>query len=155
MASKLQGKTIAVWGLAFKPRTDDIRDAPALVLIDRLLKLGAKLQVHDPEAMTNVRAIYGDKLHYAELPLDALTGADALAILTEWGEFRTPDFEEMRRPTEKAGRFRWPQPLQPAANEIVGLRLSLHWKNSGHGQLNHPKRSNSSCYGSPRYCPFL
>jgi UDPglucose 6-dehydrogenase len=94
---QLKGKTIAVWGLAFKPRTDDIRDAPALVLIDRLLQLGAKLQVHDPEAMPNVRATYGDRLTYAELPLDALTGADALAILTEWGEFRTPDFDEMRR----------------------------------------------------------
>jgi UDPglucose 6-dehydrogenase len=96
-AGQLKGKTIALWGLAFKPRTDDIRDAPALVLIDRLLALGAKLQVHDPEAMPNVRAIYGDKLSYAELPLDALTGADVLAILTEWGEFRTPDFDEMRR----------------------------------------------------------
>ena len=94
---KLKGKTIAIWGLAFKPRTDDIRDAPALVLIDRLLQLGAKIQVHDPEAMQNVRAIYGDRLSYADLPLDALIGADALAILTEWGEFRTPDFEEMRR----------------------------------------------------------
>ena len=81
---KLKGKTIAIWGLAFKPRTDDIRDAPALVLIDRLLKLGAKLQVHDPEAMANVRAIYGDKLTYCDLPLDALDGADALAIVTEW-----------------------------------------------------------------------
>jgi UDPglucose 6-dehydrogenase len=96
-AGQLKGKTIAIWGLAFKPRTDDIRDAPALVLIDRLLTLGAKLQVHDPEAMTNVRTIYGDKLTYTELPLDALDGADALAILTEWGEFRTPDFDEMRR----------------------------------------------------------
>jgi len=82
--------------LAFKPRTDDIRDAPALVLINRLLDLGAKVQVHDPEAMANVRAIYGDKLTYANLPLDAVKGADALAILTEWGEFRTPEFEEIR-----------------------------------------------------------
>jgi UDPglucose 6-dehydrogenase len=98
---QLQGKTIAIWGLAFKPRTDDIRDAPALVLINRLLKLGAKLHVHDPEAMPNVRTIYGDKLQYAELPLDALTGADALAILTEWGEFRTPDFDEIRRRLKK------------------------------------------------------
>jgi UDPglucose 6-dehydrogenase len=94
---QLKGKTIAIWGLAFKPRTDDIRDAPALVLIDRLLQLGAKLQVHDPEAMPNVRAIYGDRLTYTELPLDALNGADALAILTEWGEFRTPEFDDMRR----------------------------------------------------------
>ncbi len=93
---KLQGKTIAIWGLAFKPRTDDIRDAPALVLIDRLLKLGATLKVHDPEAMENVRAIYGDKVTYCDLPMEALDGADALAIVTEWGEFRNPEFEEMR-----------------------------------------------------------
>jgi UDPglucose 6-dehydrogenase len=94
---KLKDKTIAIWGLAFKPRTDDIRDAPALVLIDRLLQLGAKIQVHDPEAMQNVRAIYGDRLCYSDMPLDTLTGADALAILTEWAEFRAPDFDEMRR----------------------------------------------------------
>src|SRR5262245_6000668 len=93
---QLKGKTIAIWGLAFKPRTDDIRDAPSLVLIDRLLQLGAQLQVHDPEAMTNVRTLYGAKLTYAELPMDALEGADALAIVTEWGEFRNPEFEEMR-----------------------------------------------------------
>lgn len=93
---KLKGSTIAVWGLAFKPRTDDIREAPALVLIDGLLARGAKLQVHDPEAMENVRAKYGDKLSYAETPLSALEGADALAIVTEWSEFRNPDFDAMR-----------------------------------------------------------
>ena len=92
----LKGKTIAIWGLAFKPRTDDIRDAPALVLIDRLLELGAKLQVHDPEAMGNVKAIYGDKIVFTELPMDALDGADALAIVTEWTEFRNPEFDEIK-----------------------------------------------------------
>ena len=93
----LKGKTIAIWGLAFKPRTDDIRDAPALVLIDRLLEGGAKLQVHDPEAMDNVRKMYGDRMQYSDLPLDALEGVDALVIVTEWGEFRRPDFAEMRK----------------------------------------------------------
>ena len=93
----LSGKTIAVWGLAFKPRTDDIREAPALVLIDRLLELGAKPQVHDPEALENVRREYGDKLQYFERPNDALAGADALAIMTEWSEFRRPNFEAMRQ----------------------------------------------------------
>jgi UDPglucose 6-dehydrogenase len=91
----LTGKTIAVWGLAFKPRTDDIREAPALVLIDRMLELGAKVQVHDPEAIDNVRAIYGDKIKYASM--DALEGADALSINTEWSEFRHPEFPEIRR----------------------------------------------------------
>ncbi|MEX2188112.1 MAG: UDP-glucose/GDP-mannose dehydrogenase family protein [Pirellulales bacterium] len=93
---KLAGRTIAIWGLAFKPKTDDIREAPALVLIDGLLARGAKVQVHDPEAMENVRARYGDRLAYAETPIEALAGVDALAIVTEWSEFRNPDFESMR-----------------------------------------------------------
>ena len=94
---KLAGRTIAIWGLAFKPRTDDVRDAPSLVLIDRLLELGASVRVHDPEAMDNVRRLYGSKLHYATLPLEAIDGADALAIVTEWAEFRNPDFDDMAR----------------------------------------------------------
>jgi UDPglucose 6-dehydrogenase len=93
----VNGKTIAVWGLAFKPRTDDIREAPALVLIDRMLELGAKVQVHDPEANANVKEIYGDKLTYFERPMEALDNADALAIMTEWSEFRTPDFADMKK----------------------------------------------------------
>jgi UDPglucose 6-dehydrogenase len=94
---ELAGKVFALWGLAFKPKTDDIREAPALVLIDFLLEQGCKVQVHDPEAMDNVRAIYGEKLVYGDQPLDVLEGADALAICTEWGEFRNPDFDEMKR----------------------------------------------------------
>jgi len=93
---KLKGHTVAIWGLAFKPRTDDIREAPALVLIDRLLAGGAKVQVHDPEAMANVRQIYADKIAYADHPYAALEGAEALAIMTEWKEFLQPDFAQMR-----------------------------------------------------------
>jgi UDPglucose 6-dehydrogenase len=93
----LKDKTLAVWGLAFKPRTDDIREAPALVLIDELLGEGVKLRVHDPEALANVRALYGDRLVYCDRPYGALEGADGLAIVTEWQEFRRPDFEIMRR----------------------------------------------------------
>jgi UDPglucose 6-dehydrogenase len=93
----LKGKTMALWGLAFKPRTDDVREAPALALIDRLLSEGVHLRVHDPEAMGNVRSIYGDRLVYCDRPYGALEGADALAIVTEWQEFRRPDFEVMRR----------------------------------------------------------
>jgi UDPglucose 6-dehydrogenase len=94
---RLNRLTMAVWGLAFKPGTDDIREAPALVLIDRLLEHGARLRVHDPVAMANVAARYGDRLVYCENPYDALESADGLAILTEWSEFRNPDFAEMRR----------------------------------------------------------
>ncbi|MBX9789533.1 MAG: UDP-glucose/GDP-mannose dehydrogenase family protein [Pirellulales bacterium] len=92
----LAGKRIAVWGLAFKPRTDDVREAPALVLVDALLARGAVVAVHDPEATANVHRLYGDRLTYAEQPYDALTSADALAICTEWEEYRNPDFTLMR-----------------------------------------------------------
>ncbi|WP_435015385.1 UDP-glucose dehydrogenase family protein [Tundrisphaera sp. TA3] len=92
-----EGKTVAIWGLAFKPKTDDIREAPALSLIDALLAAGVSVRVHDPEAIANVREIYGDKLIYCDRPYGALEQADALAIVTEWNEFRNPDFEVMSR----------------------------------------------------------
>lgn len=88
----LKGKHLAIWGLAFKPNTDDVREAPALYLIDALLEAGATVSTFDPEAMPNVRGIMGDKINYAENQYDALTGADALIIATEWNEFRQPDF---------------------------------------------------------------
>jgi UDPglucose 6-dehydrogenase len=91
----LRGKAIAVWGLAFKPRTDDIREAPALVLIDWLLEQGVAVRVHDPEAMENVQKKLGDKLTYCDKPVKALDKADALAIMTEWGDYQRPDFKEM------------------------------------------------------------
>jgi UDPglucose 6-dehydrogenase len=93
----LRGKKLAIWGLAFKPRTDDIRDAPALALIDALLAESVSLRVHDPEAMNNVRARYGDRLVYTARPYEALEGVDGLVICTEWQEFRNPDFEQMKR----------------------------------------------------------
>ncbi|MEM9930158.1 MAG: UDP binding domain-containing protein, partial [Bacteroidota bacterium] len=92
----LAGKTIALWGLAFKPNTDDIREAPALYTIDRLLAAGAKVQAFDPEAMDNVKALYGDKITFCKDQYDALEGADALAIITEWSVFRTPDFARIK-----------------------------------------------------------
>ncbi len=93
----LAGRTFAVWGLAFKPKTDDIREAPALTLIDALLAAGAKVRAFDPEAIANVRTLCGDKLHYATGATDALEGADALVLMTEWPEFRAPDFAEVKR----------------------------------------------------------
>ncbi|MEX0967783.1 MAG: UDP-glucose/GDP-mannose dehydrogenase family protein [Bacteroidia bacterium] len=91
----LSGKTFALWGLAFKPNTDDIREAPALYLIKELLKEGAKVQAFDPEAMENVKRVLGDDITYAENQYEALEGADALIIATEWAVFRTPDFDKM------------------------------------------------------------
>jgi UDPglucose 6-dehydrogenase len=96
-AGQVAGKAIAVWGLAFKPGTDDIREAPSLVLIERLLAAKATVRVYDPEAMENVRQIHGDRLVYCQKRDDAILGADALAICTEWKQFVHPDFEEMRR----------------------------------------------------------
>lgn len=96
----LKGKTFALWGLAFKPDTDDIREAPALYTIDELLKCGANVRVFDPEAMNNVKKLMGDKIVYAENEYDALEGADALLIATEWGEFRNPNFERMASHTK-------------------------------------------------------
>jgi UDPglucose 6-dehydrogenase len=95
--SRLRGKTLAVWGLAFKPRTDDVREAPALTLIDDLLAEEVQVRAHDPEAINNVRALYGDRIHYCQRPYDACKGADGLIIVTEWQEFRHPDFAQIKR----------------------------------------------------------
>ncbi len=93
---KLAGLTVGVWGLAFKPGTDDVREAPSLVLIDSLLAQGAKLRVYDPEAMDNIRQRYGAKLVYCAHRDEVLEGADALAIVTEWKHFINPDFDKVR-----------------------------------------------------------
>ncbi len=93
----LKGKTFAVWGLSFKPRTDDLREAPSVTLIRALLDQGAKIQAFDPKAMDNCRKYYlGDAIHYCDNSYDALKGADALLLVTEWNEFRRPDFEKMK-----------------------------------------------------------
>ncbi|MHA8093699.1 UDP-glucose dehydrogenase family protein [Aquirufa lenticrescens] len=91
----LAGKKIAIWGLAFKPYTDDIREAPALYNIDALLELGASVSAYDPEAMGHVKQLMGDKITFTKNPYEALENADALLIVTEWPQFRTPDFERM------------------------------------------------------------
>jgi UDPglucose 6-dehydrogenase len=92
----LKGKTFAIWGLAFKPETDDIREAPALYLIETLLAEGATVKAFDPEAMPNVKAIFGDKVQFVDNQYDAIIDADALIIVTEWSEFRNPDFNKIK-----------------------------------------------------------
>lgn len=91
----IKGRHFALWGLAFKPETDDIREAPALYIIDELLKNGAQVTAYDPEAMGNVKALIGAKINYADNQYDALKGTDALLIATEWSVFRNPDFDKM------------------------------------------------------------
>jgi UDPglucose 6-dehydrogenase len=117
----LKGKTIALWGLAFKPRTDDIREAPALVLIDSLLQAGTHVRVHDPESLGNVRAIYGERIAYCDRPYGALEQADALAVVTEWNEFRNPDFEVMRRLMRQPVIFDGRNVFEPARMAALGF----------------------------------
>lgn len=93
----VNGKRFAIWGLAFKPRTDDMREAPAVIIIERLLAAGASIAVHDPEAMEEAKKVFGDRISYHRLNYDALEGADALIIVTEWNEFRRPDFDRMKK----------------------------------------------------------
>ncbi|WP_298273355.1 UDP-glucose/GDP-mannose dehydrogenase family protein [Geobacter sp.] len=96
-AAPLAGRTIALWGLSFKPRTDDMREAPSVVIINRLLEMGATVRAHDPEAVKEARKIFGDRIAYSgSSQYDILSGADALAIVTEWNEYRNPDFDRIR-----------------------------------------------------------
>ena len=111
MDGDLRGKRVAVWGLAFKPRTDDIRESPALTLIDVLLTEGTKVVGHDPEAMENAKKLYGDKVQLVEDAYEAARGADALVLVTEWRQYQNPDFERlkslMKRPLVIDGRNIW------------------------------------------------
>ncbi|HEX9577144.1 MAG TPA: UDP-glucose/GDP-mannose dehydrogenase family protein [Myxococcales bacterium] len=110
-AQKLRGKKLGVWGLAFKPRTDDLRQAPALVLIDELLAEGGIVKAHDPVAMDNAQKLYGERVHFVQNPYQAAEGADALFLVTEWNEFRQPDFARikaaMKEPVLFDGRNIW------------------------------------------------
>jgi UDPglucose 6-dehydrogenase len=92
----LTGKTFAVWGLAFKPRTDDMREAPAIEVIEGLIGKGAKVQAHDPVSFHAAKKVFGSRIAYAETPYAALEGADALVVVTEWNEFRHPDFDRLK-----------------------------------------------------------
>jgi UDPglucose 6-dehydrogenase len=93
---QLAGRQIGIWGLAFKAETDDMRESPAIPLVDGILEAGGAVRVHDPKAMEVARGLYGDRLHYARDPYDAVAGSDALVIVTEWLVYRTPDFDRMR-----------------------------------------------------------
>jgi UDPglucose 6-dehydrogenase len=117
----IQGKTLAIWGVAFKPGTDDIREAPALTLIDQMLAEGVHLRVHDPEAIANVNQIYGDKLTYCDRPYGALEGADGVALVTEWQAFRRPDFEVMKKLMRSPVVFDGRNIYEPKAMAALGF----------------------------------
>jgi UDPglucose 6-dehydrogenase len=132
----LKGKHFALWGLAFKPNTDDIREAPALYIINELLAAGATVSAFDPEAMKNVKALFGDKIEFAANQYDALKGADALIIATEWNEFRTPDFLKivvnMKNKTIFDGRNLFD------ANAIA--ELGFHYESIGRKSVNQSNK---------------
>ena len=123
LGEDLRGKTVALWGLAFKPNTDDMREAPSRVLIGELFKRGAKVSAYDPVATHESKRIYGDepRLSYARTPMDALEGADVLAIVTEWKEFRSPDFEAIRAKLKMPVIFDGRNLYDPAHPRAAGL----------------------------------
>jgi UDPglucose 6-dehydrogenase len=101
----LQGKRVGIWGLAFKPRTDDMREAPALALVEGLLAGGASVRAYDPKAMAVARALLGDRVTLCARSYDAVEGADALIVATEWSEFREPDFARIKSLMRRAAIF--------------------------------------------------
>lgn len=133
--SDLTGKHFAVWGLAFKPNTDDIREAPALEIINALLDSGATVSAFDPEAMNNVKGILGDKITYAETQYDCLENADALIIATEWNEFRTPDFDKILAAVKDTVIFDGRNLFDIEQMEKKGF----HYESIGRPLVNQPK----------------
>lgn len=105
LGTNLSGKTVAVWGVAFKPKTDDIREAPAVTIIERLLKAGAAVVASDPQALDHLRGQFGDRVRYEQDEYTALQGADALVICTEWNAYRSPDFDELKSRMKQAVIF--------------------------------------------------
>jgi UDPglucose 6-dehydrogenase len=131
----LAGKHFAVWGLAFKPNTDDIREAPALEIINALLQAGATVTAFDPEATSNVKGVIGDKINYAETQYDALKDADALIVATEWNEFRTPDFDKIVETMKDAVIFDGRNLFEVEQMEKKGF----HYESIGRPLVNQPK----------------
>lgn len=131
----LAGKKFAVWGLTFKPNTDDIREAPALEIINALIEAGATVCAFDPEAVENVRGIFGEKIQYGEAQYDCIEGADALVVATEWNEFRTPDFDKilslMKEPVVFDGRN--------VFDVQVMEKKGFHYESIGRPLVNQPK----------------
>jgi UDPglucose 6-dehydrogenase len=122
----LGGHTFAVWGLAFKPNTDDMREAPSRTIVPGLIERGASVVAYDPVAMDEARRVFGDLrgLSYAASPLDALNGADALIVITEWKEFRSPDFNELRTRLRRGLVFDGRNLFDPALVRSAGLEYS-------------------------------
>jgi UDPglucose 6-dehydrogenase len=119
---ELKGKKLGIWGLSFKPKTDDLRDAPSLFVIDKLLSFGAEVHVHDPVAMEKAREYLGDRVEYARSNYDVCYGADALVIHTEWNEYRQPDFEKMKKLMKSSVIFDGRNLYNPKRLESMGFQ---------------------------------
>lgn len=120
-ADSLRGKTCAIWGISFKPNTDDIREAPAINLIESLLAAGVKVRAHDPKALPNLRKVFQGRIQYCERPYEAVQGADFLAICTEWNAFRSPDFQEIKRQLKSGVIFDGRNLYEPTTLRRYGL----------------------------------
>ena len=127
----LAGLMFAVWGLAFKPRTDDMRDAPSITVIEALLKAGAKVQAFDPEAMGEAKKIFADRIQYANRNYEALPGAAALLVLTEWNEFRRPDFVRIKQLLEHPVIFDGRNLYDPTDIRKLGFKYYSIGRNDG------------------------
>jgi UDPglucose 6-dehydrogenase len=117
----LEGRTFAIWGLSFKPRTDDMREAPSVVIINRLLEMGASVKAHDPEAIREATRIFGERIHYSNNQYDIIKGADALAIITEWSEYRNPDFDKIKSLLKQPIIFDGRNLYEPRRMSLVGI----------------------------------
>jgi UDPglucose 6-dehydrogenase len=121
VARPLEGRTFAIWGLSFKPRTDDMREAPSVVIINRLLEMGASVRAHDPEAIREATRIFGERIHYSNNQYDIINGADALAIITEWSEYRNPDFDKIKSLLKQPIIFDGRNLYEPRRMSLAGI----------------------------------
>lgn len=128
----LSGKRIAVWGLSFKPRTDDMREAPSIVIVERLLEAGADVRVHDPVALREARKIFGDRVSYSTNEYEMLRDADALAIVTEWNEYRNPDFDRIKELLVQPIIFDGRNLYEPRRMKEIGIRYFPIGRNGTH-----------------------
>jgi UDPglucose 6-dehydrogenase len=117
----LEGRVFALWGLSFKPRTDDMREAPSITIINSLLEMGAQVRVHDPVAIKEAKKIYADRLTYSTNQYEMLDGADALAIVTEWNEYRNPDFDKIKTLLKKPVIFDGRNLYDPRRMKFIGF----------------------------------
>jgi UDPglucose 6-dehydrogenase len=132
LAKPLAGRTFAIWGLSFKPRTDDMREAPSVVIINRLLEMGAQVRAHDPEAIQEATRIFGDRIVFSNNQYDILKDADALAIITEWSEYRNPDFEKIKSHLKQPLIFDGRNLYEPRRMRLAGFEYFPIGRNGNH-----------------------